>query len=1218
MQEELGDIPLADAVMDPGTPWHVRMKNGRPWNMWTNKPLSPKEKAALEAGTLTPPVLDAKGEEQRKKMEERLQPLLTPAQQEQLVKDKKERLKPVQHPEDQYKPSRTIPPESPYKAADMPVRPDGGLENIMAVFKMARPDEIDYWRHWYTYAGEDAEGLSSKFEAPRNLSAALIALLSPNTKWEENVFAAEQMLRGQGKKVIDYRKKLDEEAAENEAAKIFPSLFVQREALGVGSYLQNITKAQRLIDTWTKNGKPDTFPIDVGLPRREEWDPRDEASVASARGIHAMLTGRGWTAAYMAQGYLKEPAFPDVWATFKALPQGKRRPAYEAAMKKKRVPPEQWYEPEKMRRGWQPGVPMPYFDERVGAVIFTPPFKLEAPKAGESRSAPKVTAFYWSIVEPEKHQDEVVLDGHAINIWRGKPKPLSTLGDAQPGKELREVMIGDYKAAAAQATQLLQSRGVSLDEPITPQQMQAITWSVWRNAVEEERKASPTGDTDDSSEEGVDVEAALGDIDVERSAARPRAIPSDTGRVWYHGDTAHRITFADQKFQNEENWNAMGPGIYFTSSKEQALGYAGQAGWVYTASFTGKLATDKQRAKVTEIRKFLAMLDDEGRSYLFSNWDPDPRAAQQAVERAYTQMDVVSCFADLGRQGGTDYGTTGREWCALMAKLGYAGMLHKLPGVEHLVVWDPSGLTILAEEPATALCAEPALGDDSVGDIDVEAALHEAQVDPPPAGFSADDFFDEEEMEPEAPGTALQPELKVGETFKVGRTGPTWEVIRTLGTSLHFVKRVDQVRKWFGAEHNRVTGSIGIYPIAQGSGDRTGPPFSFGTLTLVPKDAPAAEPELDEAPPTPSSAHDAALRAEAWRHVVAAVIGDLIPKAQYMLREPIVTAFGHSVPAGELTYEGIHVPSDDDFQNLEDLGSPNGGPPQDNLRIRFVTADGELAIFSPFDLEQLDEEPLSGFDFDIDGPEGEEGAVADYLVPPPRKRPRRAPPPVGPDSPSDDPDVADYNTVVTPSPLHDDLRGTELRQVHAPMLPGERTNADPFAKTKRMSPPRRAPARMAAEQPRDDESGRFVSEEEEGKGACTCGHAFGSHTGEPPYPCTHDAGETESCDCGRYEASKAQRSAGQAQRSAGQLYQAVLVFEAGGDHLEWEGHADGAELARTARVFRVKASQLTEGALGWVSFYGPPIVGPEGTGRHVLRVRAGSHALRVAARIIEG
>ena len=175
----------------------------------------------------------------------------------------------------------------------------------------------------------------------------------------------------------------------------------------------------------------------------------------------------------------------------------------------------------------------------------------------------------------------------------------------------------------------------------------------------------------------------------------------DPDRLWYHGDTSRRLTFEDQRFQNPDAPNAMGLGIYFTSSREQARGYAWPRGWVYSATITGRCVTDRQRMTTREVERLIALFDDEGREYLFSNWDEDPEIARRKIVRAYASSSgqgLVGAPADLGRQGGLDFERSGRLWAAAMVRLGYAAFLHRLPEVDHLVVWDPAALRIVSEE----------------------------------------------------------------------------------------------------------------------------------------------------------------------------------------------------------------------------------------------------------------------------------------------------------------------------------------------------------------------------------------------------------------------------------------------------------------------------------------------------------------------------------------
>lgn len=78
---------------------------------------------------------------------------------------------------------------------------------------------------------------------------------------------------------------------------------------------------------------------------------------------------------------------------------------------------------------------------------------------------PKVTVFYHSLLNPDRVERELVLDGHAINVWRGVKTPLKNL--KQPTKEERKAIIQDYKKVADLTG-------------LTPQQLQAVTWFVWK------------------------------------------------------------------------------------------------------------------------------------------------------------------------------------------------------------------------------------------------------------------------------------------------------------------------------------------------------------------------------------------------------------------------------------------------------------------------------------------------------------------------------------------------------------------------------------------------------------------------------------------------------------------------------------------------------------------------------------------------------------------
>ena len=80
-------------------------------------------------------------------------------------------------------------------------------------------------------------------------------------------------------------------------------------------------------------------------------------------------------------------------------------------------------------------------------------------------TGPKVSVFFNSLYDPDSVKEHMVLDGHAINIWRGHKKQLKGL--QSPSKREREQMIADYQQASKE-----------LGVPV--QAIQATTWYIWK------------------------------------------------------------------------------------------------------------------------------------------------------------------------------------------------------------------------------------------------------------------------------------------------------------------------------------------------------------------------------------------------------------------------------------------------------------------------------------------------------------------------------------------------------------------------------------------------------------------------------------------------------------------------------------------------------------------------------------------------------------------
>jgi hypothetical protein len=80
----------------------------------------------------------------------------------------------------------------------------------------------------------------------------------------------------------------------------------------------------------------------------------------------------------------------------------------------------------------------------------------------ETVKGPKIRAFYMNILQP-MNRDFVTIDGHAVNIWRGKQATLKSI----VGGFKYERVADDYRAVAARVGLL-------------PNQVQGITWFTWK------------------------------------------------------------------------------------------------------------------------------------------------------------------------------------------------------------------------------------------------------------------------------------------------------------------------------------------------------------------------------------------------------------------------------------------------------------------------------------------------------------------------------------------------------------------------------------------------------------------------------------------------------------------------------------------------------------------------------------------------------------------
>lgn len=293
-------------------------------------------------------------------------------------------------------------------------KPSAGFRNIVKVLNEATPAERDYWGRWYPNASAVVRQMSEKYDLPFETVAGVVAVMSPGNRWHQNVEVARQV-------ILWWKAR----------GQVGPNALPQYTRVGP-PVRDDGAADEGLAEVLTPSFAPQDAP-DVD----EAEDPdQDEQRTAQ-----------------LGRPYVFEPQ--------KNQPEG--LPATVFREKKPRTYP----------LGQHGPTPAGYpanTDKALKILDGAEPLSL-------METSPKVSVFYKSLVDPESVQNELVLDGHAINIWRGQKKTLKGL--ESPTEAERAQMLADYKKAAERAG-------------LPVQAVQAITWFIWKNVTD----AAPEADTD--------------------------------------------------------------------------------------------------------------------------------------------------------------------------------------------------------------------------------------------------------------------------------------------------------------------------------------------------------------------------------------------------------------------------------------------------------------------------------------------------------------------------------------------------------------------------------------------------------------------------------------------------------------------------------------------------------------------------------------------------
>lgn len=173
--------------------------------------------------------------------------------------------------------------------------------------------------------------------------------------------------------------------------------------------------------------------------------------------------------------------------------------------------------------------------------------------------------------------------------------------------------------------------------------------------------------------------------------------------LWYHGDIGKRTSFDSQHMDRDgaQDPNAVGPGIYLTRDRRQAHGYAAPNGYLYTIRIQttpSRVMKDSTKPTADLIDRIIKLAPEEDRETGYSNWAQDPNEAHRQALKAYGPDSGMTLHESLMCMYREFYGRQPNIWAKAVARLGFDALLHKLPLVDHLIVYNPAIIKIVKEQ----------------------------------------------------------------------------------------------------------------------------------------------------------------------------------------------------------------------------------------------------------------------------------------------------------------------------------------------------------------------------------------------------------------------------------------------------------------------------------------------------------------------------------------
>jgi len=796
-------------------------------------------------------------------------------------------------------PDKTVPPKEPARSKRRtPVTEDGGVDNIIAVAKSAAPEEYAYWTKWYYDAHDTVQAMADQYDLPVQTVAGVVAVLSPGNTWPTNI--------SQAKRLIEWWLDLKQSGP-----------FADKRLMGKG-LKPKLGAGKKDWEQPTPAPRP-YLPPDVVVPEGKRIAP-----TPSSRN-----KGRGpWY-----DRFRQHDSDPPYEPTDVKVTRYMRDKHPEL---KEHYKPGDMLEAAPAKKPPKAEGPLGLFGPSMAGMPVNVGKAIEILETNDPSAyivGPKVSIFFESIVDPEGLEENVVLDGHAINIWRGTKIPLKQVKSTSVE---RVKMMEDYQKAA----------GVL---GVTPQGLQALTWYIWKTSQPSDRAQHPQEElplkhgqraappsVSGASPDLISQIQTFADQALIQKRRMIRvddawALVAPDGRVlkWYspHADQIEQLQVKNapppletvmQDYRDlyevyTQRQDKLPPRANLWSELKNL---AVDAHTIGSATTGEGEASPEEPAGTRGDKQDRAYRDWKAgtgpkpplmtpRDLAKSEWDglwgvvKDMRGAKRGIMSAEHAYDVImrhykpKSWKDMVESGAWADVKLIPGWqnIELPPEVAERHEQHEETEGEMKKVLDELGAHY---EEFGAPAEEPDLPELDISEVEYEPDLPDASdaaalldprmppgaeiIDPsefkrvdedwagvPDVETSDEELFGQEpDEDTEFGGTvpSLDPRygmfsftaadldldigaaagLSEGEQFKVGRYGPTWEVVKSQDNGARgFARRLDHVNKWFGFSFNETTGEIVVYPVKQGSGERTGSPVAFGPMERT------AQAEPDEA-----------------------------------------------------------------------------------------------------------------------------------------------------------------------------------------------------------------------------------------------------------------------------------------------------------------------------------------------------------------------------------